>query len=202
MEVSPVLATQPILARLFHGGLLDIIKSSSIDHFPGGFTTVSAAYKWAWVAERCITQLKPLTGSNHTNTNPTVAVVERPRTSTSNNCGPVHATGGREPNCNNNGRDRRAVETTRVVTQDVTVDKEAVVRTTPKKGRRPMGTPTGILYLWKDEQGVRHVKQCHYQLLRVEETMHQMWIQSTHGTVPRKDPSLRSSLRTSDRQRL
>ncbi|PRP72856.1 hypothetical protein PROFUN_16978, partial [Planoprotostelium fungivorum] len=45
MEVSPVLAMQPILARLFHGGLLDIIKSSSIDHFPvGGFTTVAAAY--------------------------------------------------------------------------------------------------------------------------------------------------------------
>ncbi|PRP74179.1 hypothetical protein PROFUN_16002 [Planoprotostelium fungivorum] len=43
------------------------------------------------------------------------------------------------------------VETIRVVTQDVTtVDKEAV-------GRRPMETPTGILYLWKDEQGVRHV---------------------------------------------
>ncbi|PRP74170.1 hypothetical protein PROFUN_16181 [Planoprotostelium fungivorum] len=77
MEVSPVLATQPILARLFHGGLLDIIKSSSIDHFPvGGFTTVAAAYKWAWEAERRITQFKPLTGSNHTNTNPTVAVVE------------------------------------------------------------------------------------------------------------------------------
>ncbi|PRP74593.1 hypothetical protein PROFUN_15706 [Planoprotostelium fungivorum] len=49
MEVSPVLATQPILARLFHSGLLDIIKSSSIDHFPvGGFTTILAAYKWAW----------------------------------------------------------------------------------------------------------------------------------------------------------
>ncbi|PRP73448.1 hypothetical protein PROFUN_16635, partial [Planoprotostelium fungivorum] len=97
MEVSPVLATQPILARLFHGGLLDIIKSSSINHFPvGGFTTVAAAYKWAWEAERCITQFKPLTGSNHTNTNPTVAVVERPRTSTNNNHGPAHGTGGRE----------------------------------------------------------------------------------------------------------
>ncbi|PRP73044.1 hypothetical protein PROFUN_16907, partial [Planoprotostelium fungivorum] len=108
MEVSPVLATQPILARLFHGGLLDIIKSSSIDHFPvGGFTTVAAAYKWAWEAERRITQFKPLTGSNHTNANPTIAVVERPRTSTNNNRGLVHATGGREPNRNNNGRDGR-----------------------------------------------------------------------------------------------
>ncbi|PRP81818.1 hypothetical protein PROFUN_10807, partial [Planoprotostelium fungivorum] len=38
---------------------------------------------------------------NSTNTNPTVAVVERPRTSTNNNNGPAHGTGGRE---DRNGR--------------------------------------------------------------------------------------------------
>ncbi|PRP79668.1 hypothetical protein PROFUN_12566, partial [Planoprotostelium fungivorum] len=153
MEVSPVLATQPILARLFHGGLLDIIKSSSIDHFPvGGFTTVAAAYKWAWEAERRITQFKPLTGSNHTN--PTVAVVERPCTSTNNNHGPVHGTGGRE---DRNGRrdDRDHPHNNRRNDDNRRNDRND--RNNASKGRRPMGTPTGILYLWKDEQGVKHV---------------------------------------------
>ncbi|PRP74592.1 retrotransposon nucleocapsid protein, partial [Planoprotostelium fungivorum] len=155
MEVSPVLATQPILARLFHGGLLDIIKSSSIDHFPvGGFTTVAAAYKWAWEAERRITQFKPLTGSNHANTNPTVAVVERPRTSINNNHGPVHRTGGRE---DRNGRrdDRDHPRNNRRNDDNRRNDRND--RNNASKGRRPMGTPTGILYLWKDEQGVKHV---------------------------------------------
>ncbi|PRP73100.1 hypothetical protein PROFUN_16894, partial [Planoprotostelium fungivorum] len=156
MEVSPVLATQPILARLFHGGPLDIIKSSSIDHFPiGGFTTVAAAYKWAWEAERRITQFKPLTGANHINTNPTVAVVERPRTSTNNNCGPVHATGGREPNRNNNRRDERDHQSNHPRRDDC--GQGSCREDNVQKGQRPMGTPTGILHLWKDKQGVRHV---------------------------------------------
>ncbi|PRP73276.1 eukaryotic translation initiation factor 5B, partial [Planoprotostelium fungivorum] len=153
-NTNPTVAV-PILARLFHGGLLDIIKSSSIDHFPvGGFTTVAAAYKWAWEAERRITQFKPLTGSNHTNTNPTVAVVERPRTSTNNNHGLAHGTGGRE---DRNGRrdDRDHPRNNRRNDDNRRNDRSD--RNNASKGRRPMGTPTGILYLWKDEQGVKHV---------------------------------------------
>ncbi|PRP73805.1 hypothetical protein PROFUN_16438, partial [Planoprotostelium fungivorum] len=197
MEVSPVLATQPILARLFHGGLLDIIKSSSIDHFPvGGFTTVAAAYKWAWEAERRITQFKPLTGPNHTNTNPTVAVVERPRTSANNNHGPVHGTGGRE---DRNGRrdDRDHPRNNRRHDDNRRNDDNRRTdyndRNNVPKGRRPMGTPTGILYLWKDEQGVKHVvsaianyRESKRLCIRCGSDRHTAVCQ---GKIPRCDPS-------------
>ncbi|PRP82731.1 hypothetical protein PROFUN_09816, partial [Planoprotostelium fungivorum] len=83
-----------------------------------------------------------------------VAVVERPRTSINNNHGPVHGTGGRE---DRNGRRDDRDHPCNNRRNDNNRRNNHNNRNNASKGRRPMGTPTGILYLWKDEQGVKHV---------------------------------------------